>query len=211
MEPLTRRFPSGPRRLTLPFIALLLAGCMVGVPGPAGGPGTGGGLPDAPRDRPDEACTATAGQLVMERVNAIRREHGLGGLAIDARLVESAQAHTRYQAVQGTASHAGSGGSALGDRVSAAGYGWGMVSENVAAGYPSADAVMAAWMNSVGHRATILSPEAVDAGVGYVHLPDRGSTRHYWTLNVARPLPQPNVSDGGSQEPPSGQVLACHP
>ena len=39
--------------------------------------------------------------------------------------------------------------------------------ENIAAGYPTAAAVMDGWMNSPGHRANILKQNATHVGVGY--------------------------------------------
>ena len=47
--------------------------------------------------------------------------------------------------------------------------------ENIAMGYSTPEAVVAAWMNSEGHRANILSANYTTLGVGYVE--DGG----YWT------------------------------
>ncbi|WP_342450770.1 CAP domain-containing protein, partial [Streptomyces violaceorubidus] len=49
--------------------------------------------------------------------------------------------------------------------------------ENVAMGQQQAAAVMAAWMDSPGHRANILCPDFATIGVG-VHIGVRG---HWWT------------------------------
>ncbi len=43
------------------------------------------------------------------------------------------------------------------------------VGENVAAGYPTARAVMTGWMNSPGHRANILKREFNRLGVGVAY------------------------------------------
>ena len=40
--------------------------------------------------------------------------------------------------------------------------------ENIAMGYPTAEAVVDGWMNSEGHRANILNASFTEIGVGYV-------------------------------------------
>lgn len=50
--------------------------------------------------------------------------------------------------------------------------------ENIAAGQPSAQAVVKAWMESPGHRKNILTPNFTHIGVGYVK---GGSYGTYWT------------------------------
>jgi len=62
------------------------------------------------------------------------------------------------------------------DRMAAAGYrgsGWG---ENIAACYDSAQKVVAAWMNSEGHRQNILNCRFTSIGIGY----DPGRVRSDW-------------------------------
>jgi uncharacterized protein YkwD len=54
----------------------------------------------------------------------------------------------------------------LADRAHYVGYGFGEIAENVALGYPSAEAVVEGWMNSPGHRANILNPGVVETGIG---------------------------------------------
>jgi hypothetical protein len=78
--------------------------------------------------------------------------------------------------------HTGSNGSYFADRVSAAGYPWRAVGENIAAGYPTAAAVVAGWMGSPGHRAIILSAAYRHFGVGYAF---GASTTygHYYTAD----------------------------
>jgi uncharacterized protein YkwD len=51
-------------------------------------------------------------------------------------------------------------------------------------GYPSARAVVRAWMHSAGHRANILNRRFPHVGVGVRRAAD-GTT--YWTLDFARP------------------------
>ncbi|MFN2323641.1 MAG: CAP domain-containing protein, partial [Trueperaceae bacterium] len=53
---------------------------------------------------------------------------------------------------------------------------WG---ENVAAGYPSVDAVMAGWLGSDGHCANLMNPGFTEFGAG--------ESGRYWTQGFARP------------------------
>ena len=77
------------------------------------------------------------------------------------------QWHADDQAIHNAMSHIGSDGSVLSQRVERAGYfWWSTIGENVAANWPSGAAVMAAWMNSPGHRANILSPTFTHFGAG---------------------------------------------
>ncbi len=71
-------------------------------------------------------------------------------------------------------SHTGSNGSSFDERVRAAGYPR-PAAENVAFGQSSADIVVAAWMDSEGHRRNILNCEYTAIGVGF---DQRGN---YWT------------------------------
>lgn len=70
------------------------------------------------------------------------------------------------------------------DRVSATGYTWHAVGENIAWGYMTPDAVMTGWMNSAGHKANILGSSYTELGVGYA-LDAAG--RPYWVQVFARP------------------------
>lgn len=58
------------------------------------------------------------------------------------------------------------------------GISYGYAAENLAAGQTSAQAVMAAWMKSPGHKANILSRNFTHIGVGYAK---GGSYGNYWT------------------------------
>lgn len=51
--------------------------------------------------------------------------------------------------------------------------------ENIAAGYKSPEMVVAAWMESEGHRANIMNPDYHKIGVGYAFFGD-DPYKHYW-------------------------------
>ncbi len=79
-------------------------------------------------------------------------------------------------------SHAGSDGSDAGVRISRAGFSGNKWGENVAAGYSSANTVVAGWMGSPGHRANILNANFTSIGVAYAQSSD-GTM--YWTMVLA--------------------------
>ena len=102
-----------------------------------------------------------------------------------AHLHKAAQKHSDLQAEKNSMSHQLPGEASMGDRVTAQGYRWGGVAENVAAGYGTPAAVMDGWMNSSGHKANILNCGYKHIGVG-VKKSAKGTL--YWTQNFASPL-----------------------
>ncbi|MCW8329999.1 CAP domain-containing protein [Photobacterium sp. SDRW27] len=107
-------------------------------------------------------------------------------LTWDYSLEQAAYVHSSDQANGGFMSHTGSDGSQPSDRVSAQGYNWASVGENVAAGQKDIDAVMTAWLNSAGHCKNIMSANYTQMGSASVSNSD---TRYgiYWTQVFARP------------------------
>ncbi|MDH7489356.1 MAG: CAP domain-containing protein [Anaerolineae bacterium] len=135
-----------------------------------------------------DASAATFAERVIELTNQERAKVGLPPLISDPALNAAALGHSRDMAEHDFFSHTGSDGSSAYSRILAAGYSpiW-TCGENIAAGYSSPEEVVAAWMNSAGHRANILSPYYHHIGVGYVY--DAGNTfgpyYHYWTQDFA--------------------------
>ena len=126
-------------------------------------------------------CPLEFERQVVDLVNAERAQAGVALLQMDVRLMEAAQLHSDDMADNNFVSHTGTGGTGPVDRIEAAGYvGWNGWGENVAAGYPTPAAVVAAWMASPGHRANILRASFDHLGVGYRF--QAGTTYgHYWT------------------------------
>lgn len=57
----------------------------------------------------------------------------------------------------------------------------GVRAENIAAGYTTPEAVVAAWMGSSGHRQNILSSNSDEVGIGFFQ--GQGGYNTYWTLD----------------------------
>ena len=122
---------------------------------------------------------------VTRLVNVEREKVGCTALAADTRLQAAAQKHSDLQAAQNTMSHRLPGEADLGDRITAEGYRWGGIAENVAAGYTTAASVMNGWMNSAPHKANILECDYKHLGVG-VAKATNGTL--YWTQVFGVPL-----------------------
>jgi uncharacterized protein YkwD len=128
--------------------------------------------------RPTVTGIAALENRVFELTNAERAKKGCTALRLDTRLRTAARGYSDEMARYGAWNHVGHDGSSPGDRMRRAGYdtsgGW---AENIAKGYPTAEAVMQGWMNSTGHRTNILNCNLKALGVGVV----RSNGRLYWT------------------------------
>jgi uncharacterized protein YkwD len=107
----------------------------------------------------------------------------VGPLSMNASLRTAARAHSQDMATLDYFSHTSLDGRTFDQRMGDAGYNgafpW---AENIAAGAPTAAAVVDGWMNSPGHCGNIMSGSLHVVGVGYFYR--AGSTYgHYWTLN----------------------------
>ncbi|GAB9471939.1 hypothetical protein Gpo141_00009134, partial [Globisporangium polare] len=116
---------------------------------------------------------------MLNAVNAERAKLGLTPFCTNKKLQAAAQLHSDDQARNNFMSHTGSGGSTVSMRITAQGFVWSSIAENVAAGQVDVASVMTAWMNSAGHKANILGSYKF-FGTGYAY--NSASTyKHYWT------------------------------
>jgi uncharacterized protein YkwD len=103
-------------------------------------------------------------------------------LRVDDRLVAAARGHSADMAARDYFEHESPEGEGPGERAAAEGYSdWS--GENIARGQPTAEAVVAAWMDSQGHRRNILDCDSKATGVGAVDSGERGI---YWTQMFGR-------------------------
>lgn len=167
--------------VALALLAVLLAACVrVGAgttatraPRPAAvaspSPVSDARPPAEPSPDTTPRCPPTPAQKVLDLVNRQRVKVGLPPLKVDLRLVAAARKHAEGMAQGGPFGHVGSNGSQPKDRITLEGYRWLHVGENVAAGMPTAEKVVADWMGSPPHRENILSGYE-DTGIAYVHM-----------------------------------------
>ncbi len=109
--------------------------------------------------------------LIVTKTNQQRNAAGCGQLDVDQELIVASKRQSRYMAATGNFSHIGRGGSTFAGRARAAGYST-PAGENIAWGYGSATAVMAAWMASPAHRQNILNCDARSIGTGVSYAED---------------------------------------
>jgi uncharacterized protein YkwD len=138
---------------------------------------------------------AAVAQRVLELVNAARaapRECGRDAFAaasplkLSLTLTAAASLHSLDMAARGSLGHEGSDGSASGERMTRAGYVWQASGENVAAGQPDADSVVAGWLRSPGHCATLMNARFTETGIAFALAPDKNPAV-YWTQVFAAP------------------------
>jgi uncharacterized protein YkwD len=127
---------------------------------------------------------------MLSLVNAARAQAGAAPLAVSPNLNRAAAWKSEDPSATGSNGvpfdHTDSLGRSPFERAVDCGYPTG-AAENIAYGYPSAQATLTAWMGSPGHRANILNASYVAIGVGR-----SGSA---WTLNFGF------VDDSGSPPP----------
>lgn len=101
-------------------------------------------------------------------------------LLMNGQLRLAARGHSQDMAANSYFSHTSLDGRTFNQRITAAGYSGSPLGENIAAGYPTPQAVVAGWMASPGHCSNIMSGSYRSIGVGYAFL--AGSAYgHYWT------------------------------
>ena len=131
---------------------------------------------------------------VLQRVNALRAAGAVCGttaypattaLSWNNQLLQSAQGHSTDMAQKNYFSHTSQDGRTLGQRVTATGYAWSNVGENIAAGQRSVEQVMTGWTNSPGHCQNLMNPAFRDVAVACVRN-DAADYRLYWTMNLGR-------------------------
>ncbi|WP_277207913.1 CAP domain-containing protein [Isoptericola croceus] len=132
-------------------------------------------------DTDGQPAPTGAAARVLELVNAERASAGCGALRADATLDDLGAAHSQDMAARNYFDHTTPDGLSPWDRADAAGV-QGLGAENIARGQPDAAAVVAAWMDSPGHRANILSCDLTRHGLG-VH---RGAGGPWWTQVFGR-------------------------
>lgn len=138
---------------------------------------------------------AAATDMLFALVNAARAEARVCGrkrfgaappLSRDPALDSAAKRQAGDLAVSGELSHRGADGSMPGERVTASGYRWAEVAENVAADQTDASAVVATWLASPGHCAALMDPRYSDTGLALASGEEHGHGL-YWVQVYAAP------------------------
>lgn len=123
-----------------------------------------------PRDTPApaprrEAQYGVEQEAIVAAMNRERARHGLGPLRFESRLARAAGERASDMFELGYFDHVAPDGRSPFLTVKNQGYRYRAVGENLATGYATADAVVAGWMRSPGHRANILGRSYEDVGI----------------------------------------------
>ncbi len=135
-------------------------------------------VPSQPSEKPEKPAQSTVSSMerqVVELVNAERAVYGLPALQLDETLSSYARIKSQDLHDNRYFDHQSPTYGSPFDMMRSFGITYAYAGENIAMGYFRAEDVVAAWMNSSGHRANILSANFDRIGVGYVA--DGG----YWT------------------------------
>jgi uncharacterized protein YkwD len=139
---------------------------------------------------PTSAPTSFASRALAQ-TNSYRSQFNCPPLHENAQLEQAALAHSEDMALHGYFDHNSPSGQTPWDRIHAAGYQFSMAAENIAAGYPTPEAVIDAFFNETppndGHRRNLLNCGLRDVGFAYFY--QKGSPySSYWTQDFATPL-----------------------
>ena len=127
-------------------------------------------------------------QTVLDLVNATRATGCNCGtktmppvpaLTWNNRLATAAFKHSQDMNDKNYFEHTSQDGRSFSTRITAEGYNWLSVGENIAKGYSTEQEVVQAWFNSPGHCENIMSSKFTEMGAGRVG--------EYWTQDFGKP------------------------
>jgi uncharacterized protein YkwD len=127
-----------------------------------------------------------AKQGALNEINRFRARNGRAALCYSARIDAAAQWMASDMAAKDYFSHTDSLGRDGGRRLSDSGYAWSRWGENIAAGQTTWRGAIAAWRNSPGHRANLLSARFREIGLGQAY-GAASSWKYYWVADFGAP------------------------
>jgi uncharacterized protein YkwD len=122
---------------------------------------------------------------ILEEVNKVRKAGCKCGedymppvppLTWSNNLETAAVRHAADMSDHSVFSHDGTDGSTLGDRISATGFQWHLIGENIAYGYSTVENAVQGWVNSPGHCSNMM-----EAGFNEMGAAKLG---YYWVLDL---------------------------
>ena len=163
---------------------------------PAGTGGTGSAdTPTATVPATGNCDVANFQADALAQVNAFRAQARMCGkvsypavppLVWNDKLTQAAYGHSADMAAKNYFSHTSQDGRTYAQRVSATGYAYTDLGENIAAGLSTMTSVMAGWQASEGHCVNLMRPRYTEIGLSCVK---RSGTTYgtYWTMELAKP------------------------
>lgn len=130
--------------------------------------------------------------VLVDLTNNERYSNGLGELAINPLLTASAQAKANDMARNGYFAHTSPTGESPWFWFSQIGYSYRSAGENLAVGFFESEDVETAWMNSLTHRANILSSKYSEIGIAVAKGTYQGVDVVFVVQHFGRPLILPS-------------------
>ncbi len=113
---------------------------------------------------------------VIRFINVERKKAGLSEFVTNDKLNRAAETRAKETTVK--YDHVRPDGKTCYTALTEHGIAFSTAAENIAAGQPTPEDVVKAWMDSSGHRKNILNPKLNKMGVGYCEI--NGGYRYYW-------------------------------
>lgn len=123
-------------------------------------PGCGDANPSAPTLANPEV------ESFVSAMNQHRTNLGCPALTWNTDLALVAQAHSQDMVARDFFAHTNPDGQSPFDRIQSAGISYSGAAENIAAGYPTGEAVLSGWLGSPGHKSNIENCSMTRHGVG---------------------------------------------
>ena len=148
---------------------------------------------DSNDDETGDSTEASSKAEILQLINQARKQGrncgdtffpSVAPLTWNSQLYQAALGHSEDMANNDYFNHTGLDGRSAGQRITDAGYTWNSWSENIAAGYFSAQSVMDGWLSSPGHCRNIMSSKVSNVATAKA---TGGSYGIYWTQVFARP------------------------
>ncbi|KAI9917041.1 hypothetical protein PsorP6_018045 [Peronosclerospora sorghi] len=130
------------------------------------------------------SSTSDFPSLVLSAVNNERAAHGLPPLCMNTKLQSATQNHSDDMAKNNFLSRIGSSGSSMSHRITASGFQWSAIAENVFAGQKDVVTVMNWLKRSAHYEKNILSTTYKMFGCDYAYNP-KSTHKQFWTLYFA--------------------------
>ena len=145
--------------------------------------------------------------LVVEEINAERRNIGLSPLRVSAALQQASQLKAEDMVAQGYFSHQGPNGEEAWVWLDRVGYSFAGAAENLAIDVADSKVLVQAWLHSPNHAKQLQNPDFREVGIGFAEgIIDGRETRVAvaflgWPLPSNQILSSPTVSNIVVQEP----------
>ncbi len=118
-------------------------------------------------------------QTHLALLNQFRKENGIEALALNNKLIKSAQAYAENMLKTGRFDHVAADGSDFIIRITDTGYTYLSLGENIALGQKDVHSVLAAWKASQTHKENMLKVNFTEVGFGHAG--------NYWVQHFGAP------------------------